>query len=37
MSWDELDRVGKLAELREKHSDVYVSKFEEKFGKKPNA
>lgn len=36
-SWDELDRSGKLILLKDKYNDVYVEKFEQKFGKKPNA
>ncbi|HHT23165.1 MAG TPA: hypothetical protein GXZ87_07640 [Bacteroidales bacterium] len=35
LSWDELDKAGKLAELKENHHDIYVEKFEAKFGKKP--
>lgn len=34
-SWSELDRAGKLPELKEKHPDLYVQKFKEKFGKEP--
>ena len=35
LSWDELDKTGKLKELKEKHPDIFNQKFEEKFGKKP--
>lgn len=35
-SWDELDKAGKLAELRDKHFDIYSEKYEEKFGVKPS-
>ncbi len=35
LSWDELDRSGKLETLKEKHYDLYEEKFEEKFGNKP--
>ena len=34
MSWDEIDRAERLAELKEKHPDLYKAKFEEKFGRK---
>lgn len=34
-SWDELDRAGKLAELKASDFETYAQKFEEKFGKKP--
>lgn len=34
-SWDELDRSGKLAELKNQYPDEYAVKFEQKFGKKP--
>ena len=34
-SWDELDREGKLLMLKDKHHDLFVSKFEARFGKKP--
>lgn len=33
MSWDELDRTGKLVELRDNYPDVYQAKFNEKFKK----
>lgn len=36
MSWDELDRKGKLPELKANHPELYEQKFEEKFGRKPN-
>jgi len=32
-SWDEIDRAGRLAELKEKFPDLYSVKFEQKFGK----
>lgn len=35
-TWDELDKTGKLTELRASDFDLYSTKFEEKFGKKPN-
>ena len=35
MSWDELDKNGKLRILKEKYSDLYDEKFEARFGKKP--
>jgi HK97 family phage prohead protease len=34
-TWDELDKAGKLVILKEKYNDLYVEKFEQKFGKKP--
>lgn len=34
LSWDELDKAEKLAELRDKHPDVYKEKYAERFGKK---
>ncbi len=34
-SWDELDRAGKLAELKASDFETYAQKFEEKFGKRP--
>lgn len=34
-TWDELDKSGKLVILKEKYNDLYVEKFEQKFGKKP--
>lgn len=34
-SWDELDKSGKLAVLKEKYPDVYKEKFKAKFGKEP--
>lgn len=37
LSWDELDRKGKLKELKANHPELYAQKFEEKFGKKPQA
>lgn len=36
-SWDELDRKGRLAELRDKAPDLYKEKFKEKFGVEPKA
>jgi len=36
MSWDELDKGGKLRILKEKYEDLYEEKFEEKFHKKPS-
>lgn len=33
LSWDELDKAGKLAELKANHPEVYAYKFEEKFKK----
>lgn len=36
MSWDELDRKGKLRELKANHPELYEQKFEEKFGRKPS-
>lgn len=35
-TWDELDREGKLADLKANDFALYSEKFEEKFGKKPN-
>lgn len=35
LNWDELDKTGKLKELKEKHPDIFNQKFEEKFGTKP--
>jgi len=35
MSWDELDKNGKLRNLKDKYPDLYSEKFEAKFGKKP--
>lgn len=35
-SWDEIDRAGKLTQLKDNHPDVYAEKFEERFGTKPN-
>jgi len=35
MSWDELDRKGKLRELKAGYPELYAQKFEEKFGSKP--
>ena len=34
MSWDEIDRAERLAELKNEYPDLYRQKFEEKFGKK---
>ncbi len=36
LSWDELDKSGKLRTLKEKYEDLYDEKFEAKFNKKPN-
>lgn len=33
MSWDEIDKAERLAELKEKHPALYEAKFKEKFGK----
>lgn len=33
MSWDEIDRAGRLAELKNQYPDLYKSKFEETFKK----
>lgn len=35
LSWDELDRGNHLETVKAKYYDLYESKFEEKFGKKP--
>lgn len=35
-SWDELDRMGKLVELKDKAPEVYKEKFKERFGVEPN-
>ena len=35
LSWDELDRGNHLETVKTKYYDLYESKFEEKFGKKP--
>lgn len=34
MSWDEIDKAERLAELKEKHPELYKNKFNEKFGNK---
>lgn len=34
-SWDELDRAGKLLELKDKAPDLYKTKFKERFGVDP--
>ncbi len=34
-SWDELDKAGKLIELRDDHPDLYAEKYKEKFGTEP--
>ena len=34
MSWDEIDKAERLAELKDKHPDLYRAKFQEKFGRK---
>ena len=35
LSWDELDKSGKLEYVNQKHADLYDAKFREKFGKDP--
>lgn len=35
MTWDDLDKKGKLMMLKDKAPDIYASKFEERFGHKP--
>jgi hypothetical protein len=37
LSWDEMDKKGMLAELKETDADLYKSKFKEKFGKEPRS
>ena len=32
MSWDEIDKAERLAELKDKFPDLYKAKFQEKFG-----
>jgi hypothetical protein len=32
MSWDEIDKAERLAELKNEHPDLYKAKFQEKFG-----
>lgn len=36
LSWDELDKKGKLSELRDNYPDLYDEKFEKRFGVKPS-
>lgn len=36
-SWEDLDRTGKLVELKDKYPDLYVEKFEKRFGCKPRS
>lgn len=36
LSFDEIDKQGKLKTLKENFNDLYIEKFEEKFHKKPN-
>ncbi|HAQ21116.1 MAG TPA: hypothetical protein DCR40_18065 [Prolixibacteraceae bacterium] len=36
LSWDEIDRSGKLETVKTKYYDLYESKFETKFGHKPS-
>lgn len=36
MNWDDIDKEGKLSELREDYPDLYDEKFEKRFGVKPN-
>lgn len=35
LSWDEIDKQGKLIVLRDKYPDLYEQKFEQRFGVKP--
>lgn len=35
-SWEQLDKAGKLMELKDNHPDVYKAKFKERFGIEPN-
>ncbi|MCX7099912.1 MAG: hypothetical protein NTX38_00050 [Methylobacter sp.] len=35
LTFDQLDRSGKLERVRAEYYDLYEAKFEEKFGKKP--
>lgn len=35
-SWDELDRAGKLLELKDKAPEIYKEKFKERFGVEPS-
>jgi hypothetical protein len=35
LSWDELDKQGKLEGLKKNHKDLFDEKFEAKFGRKP--
>ena len=35
MTWDELDKAGKLAELKEQDADLYAEKYFERFGVQP--
>lgn len=35
-SWDELDKAGKLLNLKDKYPDLYAEKFEKRYGCKPN-
>lgn len=37
LSWDELDKTNKLADLKNTNPEVYREKFKEKFGKEPTA
>lgn len=34
-SWEELDKAGKLVELKDNHPDVYTEKFKQRFGVEP--
>jgi len=36
LSWDELDKQGKLSTVKLNYPALYIEKFETKFGKKPN-
>jgi hypothetical protein len=35
MTWDDLDKAGKMVLLKDKYPDVYEQKFEQRFGVKP--
>jgi hypothetical protein len=36
LSWDELDKSGKLRTLKDKYTDLYDEKFKTKYGIEPN-
>jgi hypothetical protein len=36
LSWEQLDKAGKLVKLRDQYPDLYSEKFEQRFGCKPN-